>query len=309
MNLSVFSYCVDARRLSLPIEWKEIFGREAELVVELGFGNGEFLVELAKKNCSRNYVGFETSLTSIVKVQKKIHSEGLTNIRVFMVDGFFGLREFFQDESVESIYINFPCPWPKKSHSDRRFTKSEFVQTVAAVLKKDGFFQLTSDVDWYVNDMTCLIKKSGYFDEITVLKNENVVFGTRYERKWISQGKTSYTVKAIKVKHATVERWTWGEIEMPHVHVKNIDTEKLLQLKGQIFQHDRGVFVVKDVYESVNEYLLRIVSNESNFQQRYFISVERKGEGWLIKLDPDAFAYRTFVVKFSVKKIAEVISS
>lgn len=309
MNLSFLSYCVDAKKLSLPIKWEDLFGREAELVVEIGFGNGEFLVGLAKKGRSKNYVGFETSLTSIVKIQKKIHSENLTNIRVFIVDGQFGLREFFQDESIETIYVNFPCPWPKKSHSDRRFTNSDFVQTVAAVLKKGGSFQLTSDVDWYIKDMVRLIQENGCFDEISILKNENVVLGTRYERKWLSQGKVSHTLRAIKVKHTTVERWTWGEVEMPHVHVKNVNTERLLQLKGQIFQHERGVFVVKDVYTSSGEYLLRIVSNESNFQQRYFLSVEKEDDGWLVKLDPDAFAYRTFLVKFSVKKIAEVISS
>lgn len=309
MNLSFLSYCVDAKRLSLPIEWKELFGREAELVVEIGFGNGEFLVGLAKKEPSKNYVGFETSLTSIVKIQKKIHLEGLTNVRVFIVDGHFGLREFFRDESVETIYVNFPCPWPKKSHSDRRFTKSDFVQTMTAVLKKGGSFQLTSDVDWYIKDMARLIQESGCFDEISILKNEDLVLGTRYERKWLSQGKTSYTIRAIKARHTTVERWTWGEVEMPHVHVKSVNTERLLQLKGQVFQHERGVFVVKDIYTSSNEYLLRIVSNESNFQQRYFLSVEKENDGWLVKLDPDALAYRTFVVKFSVKKIAEVISS
>lgn len=308
-DLSVLSYCVDARKLSLPIDWERLFGRKAELVVELGFGSGEFLVELAKKDPSKDYVGFETSLTSVVKIQKKIHSEGLRNVRVFMVDGHFGLREFFEDESIEGIYINFPCPWPKKSHADRRFTKEDFVGTVRAVLKIGGFFQLTSDVDWYVNDMAELLRSSGCFGEISIFQNERVVLGTRYERRWLSQGKRTYTLKALKTKHVTVERWTWGEMEMPHVHVKGIDVDKLLQLKGQVFHHDRGVFVVKDVYTSQDEYLLRIVSNESNFQQRYFISVERKPEGWLVKLDPDAMAYRTFMVKFSVKKIAEVISS
>uniref|UniRef100_A0A832I7U9 tRNA (guanine-N(7)-)-methyltransferase n=1 Tax=Pseudothermotoga hypogea TaxID=57487 RepID=A0A832I7U9_9THEM len=309
MNKNVFSYCIDAKKLTLPIDWRSVFNREAELVVELGFGNGEFLVNLAKENPSRNYVGFETSLTSIVKIQKKIQAEDLENVRVFIVDGQFGLREFFEDESIQEIYVNFPCPWPKKSHEHRRFTNEEFVRIVAAVLKKNGFFQLTSDVDWYVHDMAKLIEASGCFGEIFVWKNERVVLGTRYEKKWFSQGKVSFTVKAVKVNHRTVERWTWGEITMPHVHVKNVDVEKLLRLKEQVFYHERGVFVVKGVYASENEYLLRIVSNESNFQQRYFVSVEKKQDGWLVKLDPDALAYRTYVVKFSVRKIAEVITT
>lgn len=75
---------------------EDFFNREAELVAELGFGNGEFLVNLAKENPSRNYVGFETSLVSIVKIQKRIHAERLDNVRVFMVDGQFGLREFLR---------------------------------------------------------------------------------------------------------------------------------------------------------------------------------------------------------------------
>jgi len=309
MDVGVFSYCIDAKKLTLPIDWRIFFNREAELVAELGFGNGEFLVNLAKENPSRNYVGFETSLVSIVKIQKRIHAERLDNVRVFMVDGQFGLREFFEDESLQEIYVNFPCPWPKKCHAQKRFTNEDFVRTVAAVLRRGGFFQLTSDADWYVYDMAKLIESSGCFGEISVWKNERVVLGTRYERKWLSQGKVSFTVKAVKVNHKTIERWTWRESAMPHVHIKNVDVDRLLQLKGQVFHHERGVFVVKDVYVSENAYLLRAVSNESNFQQRYFISVEKKQDGWLVKLDPDALAYRTFVVKFSVKKIAEVITT
>ncbi|MGB9789100.1 MAG: tRNA (guanosine(46)-N7)-methyltransferase TrmB [Thermotoga caldifontis] len=309
MDLGVFSYCIDARKLTLPIDWESLFNREAELVVELGFGNGEFLVGLAKQDPSRNYIGFETSLTSIVKIQKKIHYEGLNNVRVFMVDGHFGLREFFEDNSVQEIYINFPCPWPKKAHAERRFTNQAFVTTVAAVLKKGGRFHLTSDVEWYVRDMASLMEESGCFGEISIFTNDRIVLGTRYERKWLSQGKVSYTLNAVKIYHRTVERWTWGETAVPHVHVKDVDRQKLLGLKEQVFKHERGVFVVKDIYASENEYLLRIVSSESNFQQRYFISVEKKPEGWLVKLDPDAFAYRTFVVKFSVRKVAEVIST
>ncbi|ABV32576.1 MULTISPECIES: tRNA (guanosine(46)-N7)-methyltransferase TrmB [Pseudothermotoga] len=300
-------YDLDLRHYAAPIDWKKIFGNNKELAVEIGFGNGEFLVSMAKEKSWCNFIGFETSLISLVKIQKKLYSESIENVKVSRIDGKFALREFFSDNSVWEVYINFPCPWPKKSHQGKRFTDQGFTETLAAVLKADGNFQLISDVKWYVEHMKAFLLKTGCFEIIEFGKSDKTIVGTRYEKKWISQGKDIYILRAKKINHITVERWTWGGFEMPHVHIENVNREKILGLKDTIFKHLKGVFVVKSVYYSQDEYLLRIVSNEGGFQQRYFISVEKVHDRWLVKLDTDASAYRTPVVKFSVRKIAEVI--
>jgi len=157
--------------------------------------------------------------------------------------------------------------------------------------------------------MKDVLLRTKCFDLVQFTENDKIVVGTRYEKKWLSEGRKTYTVLVKKINHMSVNRWTWEEGWMPHIHLNEVDEQRLLQLSGKVFRDQRGVFVVKYVYTRESEYLLRIVSNEEGFQQRYFISVEREKDGWLVKLDPDAPAYRTPVVKFSVRKIAEVIGS
>ncbi|AEH50111.1 tRNA (guanosine(46)-N7)-methyltransferase TrmB [Pseudothermotoga thermarum] len=311
MAVQHLAYHIRAEYLDLPIDWGQIFKKQGNLIVEIGFGNGEFLLRKAKEQPFDLFVGFETSLTSLVKIQKRLFAEGIDNVRVCLVDGRFGLREFFNDLTVSTVYMNFPCPWPKKSHQSRRFTVAGFADTLVAVLKLGGIFSMTSDVLWYVEDMRNVLLETGCFEQRLFQTNKQIVVGTRYERKWINEGRETYTLVMEKIKHKTIDRLTWGEQDMPHVHLKDAKEEKIPFLSDQVFKSPKGVFVVKGVYkkQSEEEYLLRIVSNEENFQQRYFISIRKEKDGWLVKLDPDAFAYRTPVVKYSVQKIAEVIST
>lgn len=309
MIVESLSYFIRPQQYSTPLDWDRIFQRQAKLAVEIGFGNGEFLISLAKLKREYNFVGFETSITSLVKVQRKIYDHSLKNIRVALVDGKFALREFFKDGSVERVYTNFPCPWPKKSHQEKRFTNRDFAQTLGAVLTFTGIYQLVTDVEWYARQMKDILLETGCFDLLQFDESNKAIVGTRYERRWLSEGRKTYILIVQKKSQASIERWTWEEDSMPNIHLNSINEQKVPQLSGTVFRHHRGVFVVRNVYFREGEYLLRVVSNEENFQQRYFISIEREKDGWLVKLDPDASAYRTPVVKFSVRKIAEVISS
>ncbi len=132
-------YLIEPRLFAgLPPDWRWVFGREAPLVVEIGFGNGEFLAEEAANHPEFDYVGFELSLTCIEKAGRKFHAAGLGNVRVVRLDGRFGLRELFADESVREVIVNFPCPWPKARHAERRLVNEGFARTLAAVLEPGG---------------------------------------------------------------------------------------------------------------------------------------------------------------------------
>ncbi len=271
MSLEYLTYHIRTESYDLPIDWNKVFGREGKLAVEIGFGNGEFLLQLAKQEPFNLFVGFETSLTSLVKIQKRLFAERVSNVRVCLVDGRFALREFFQDMSISTVYVNFPCPWPKRSHESRRFTSVDFAHTLAAVLAQEGIFSLTSDVPWYVEDMKNILLSTDCFQVESYQMNKEVVIGTRYEKKWIAEGRETYTLKMRKTKHRTVSRITWEGQGMPHVHLRTVNEEKILALANGVFKFSSGAFVVKAVYKKEGEYLLRIVSNEENFQQRYFI--------------------------------------
>lgn len=309
MNISVFAkYHVKAQEFDPPLDWEGLFGRSGPLVVELGFGSGEFLIQNAIQHPSTNFVGFETSLTCMVKLQKNLSQLGVSNVRAVLSDGRFGLKELFNDKAVDTVYVNFPCPWPKEAHKNRRLYSKTFVDTLASVLKDQGSFHLTTDVQWYLKDTASLLIESGCFSvKMSEVLNKNVV-STRYERKWLSQGKMIYSLTAVKIKSASVKRITWEDKEMPHVHLKNVHEDKVKALQNKVFHEDQeSSFVVKNIYSNADEFLLRIISSDGGFQQHYFVAIRKKGNSYIVKIDPSTIPYRTPAVKNSVFKIAEVV--
>lgn len=252
-------------------------------------------------------MGFDTSLTSVEKTLTKIEKRQLQNARVSRVDGRFALRELFADNSVEHVIVNFPCPWPKKRHSRRRLTREDFVETLGAVLEPGGIFELATDVEWFAREMAETLKKTRSFSKLAIITNPDRPLKTRYERKWLSQGRTIYLLKAEKTGHIHIERTVTGGL--PHTKIKKMDIKKLTQMKGQIWQEGEKVVVIKDVYHNLDQknWLVLTYSSDSDFQQHYYILITKKGDGFLVKLDSTTVPFRTPAVKWSVFRLAEEI--
>ncbi len=293
----------------LPVNWRKVFERNAKIRVEIGFGNGEFLVHMAKRSPEVNFVGFELSITSFVKAQKKFHKEGIGNVRLVMVDGRFGIRELFEDESVEHVYVNFPCPWSKKGQEKKRVTYGDFTKSLAAVLEMGGIFELMTDDENYANEVFLNFKESGFFEVEPIMVDHKRGVQTRYEKKWLSMGRHTFLIRTKKIKKADVERIAWGGKEV-HQRIGDFNEEKLFPLIGKVFKEKNKVFVVKEVFSSKDgeRYLVKIISSDDNFEQHYNILVEKRRDFWIVKLDSTCQPYRTPAVKWSVRKIAEEIS-
>jgi len=291
----------------LPADWREIFGREAKLAVEIGFGNGEFLAEEASRCPDWDFVGFEVSLKCIEKAGRKLAQAGVRNVRLVLLDGRFGLRELFPDGSVERVIVNFPCPWPKARHAGRRLVREDFPRTLGAVLREGGRFELTSDHLPFLEEAREALEGCGCF----VLEGPSPVEGvprTRYERKWRLRGLEIRRLVARKVKGTGVERIAEGT--MPHVHVpKELSPEEILRVRGLKEVWPEGSFVVKEGYISPDggEVLLRAHATDRGFHQHYFILVHREKDGWMVKLDGASLPFRTPAVKRSVAAVGEYL--
>lgn len=311
MNTQYLRYEIKPRyEKCFPIQWETFFKRKRDIFVEIGFGNGEFLVEMAKRYPEKNFVGFELSITSMVKIQKKIHDFNLENIRVILEDGRFALREFFEDESVETVVVNFPCPWPKKAHEERRITYGDFIDTLSVVLKPKGTFELVTDERWYAEEVIEKLLESGYFYVEDILENPEKPVETRYEKKWKSRGKKIFLVKACKKKKGKIERLLKGGMNLPHILFHgDIKDGDIFSLEGKVFKKEDKVFIVKNVFKGREAFLLKLIATDKNFQQQYFLILLKKKNGWLLKLDSVTSPYRTPAVKWSVKKLADVLSS
>lgn len=293
----------------LPPRWEEIFGRKAPLAVEIGFGNGEFLAEMAKIHTEWNWVGFETSLTCIVKTGRKLAQSGVRNVRLALLDGKFGLRELFPDGSVARVYVNFPCPWPKSRHAERRLVDEAFAQTLAAVLAPQGEFHLVTDALWYAEEAGQTLSAAG-LDVRGPFSLPEGGPGTRYERKWRSRGLSIWALVASSRNLGKVERIAEGA--MPHAKVPaKFCPERIRALSGLKEVWPEGAFVVKEVFLSPEGQtaLLRTFSSDRGFSQHFFIVVSAHGDGLLVQLDSASVPFRTPAVKRAVFSVAKALEA
>ena len=135
----------------LPVDWCEM-SPSGRIFVEIGFGNGEFLEYLARSNPEVLIVGIEVSQWCAAKGARRILAAGYENARVMHGDARFLLRHCFAPESVERVYMNFPCPWPKTRHASRRVTVPSFSDLMNYLISPGGSFELATDVDWYAQE-------------------------------------------------------------------------------------------------------------------------------------------------------------
>ncbi|WP_129408441.1 tRNA (guanosine(46)-N7)-methyltransferase TrmB [Marinitoga lauensis] len=198
-KIGVLKYFLKPQHYDIyPLKWSEIFGNKKKIYVEIGFGSGEYMAALAKNNPDINFVGFETSLTALYKAQVKFYKNNIKNARVIQGDARLLIRELFPSNSISKLIVNFPCPWPKQRHKERRIFIESFINTLADVLKKGGTIELATDVDWYAQEVYNNFKDSKFFEAEEIIENFERPIKTKYELKWDKEGRNKYLFIAKK---------------------------------------------------------------------------------------------------------------
>jgi len=159
-------------------------------IVEVGFGSGRHLIHLAKKYPNKTILGIEIHKPSIEQVLRRIEHENLTNIKIINHDARLILSKF-PSNKIHSIYVHFPVPWDKKEH--RRVINTDFINEAKRVLQKGGFLHLRTDSENYFNySLGEFLKQKKV--EITIKKNIPYEITSKYEERWIKQGKNIYDI-------------------------------------------------------------------------------------------------------------------
>ncbi len=137
----------------LPIDKKldlnDVFGRNAEKHLEIGFGMGDSLAEMAAKHPDHDYLGIEVYQAGVGHLLLQVEKCLLTNIRILSTDAVNVLKEQLEPHSIDVIYIFFPDPWHKKRHHKRRLIQTAFLDLLATILKKDGKLYIATDWENY----------------------------------------------------------------------------------------------------------------------------------------------------------------
>ena len=128
-----------------PHQWPEVFGRDAPMGLEIGFGTGQATLEWAASRADMNLVGIEIYPPGIGALLLGIEQEGLVNLRVLEGDAAALLTEKFAPGALQEVRIWFPDPWPKRRHHKRRLIQPEFATQLASRLQPGGKLLLATD--------------------------------------------------------------------------------------------------------------------------------------------------------------------
>lgn len=124
--------------------WKEVFGNDNPIRIEVGMGKGKFIYQLAKINPDVNYIGIEKYSSVLLRALQKMESEPLPNLFFIRMDA-EEIAEVFGKEEIDRIYLNFSDPWPKDRHAKRRLPSGEFLKRYDSFLKRDGTLEFKTD--------------------------------------------------------------------------------------------------------------------------------------------------------------------
>ncbi|RPH30873.1 tRNA (guanosine(46)-N7)-methyltransferase TrmB [Buttiauxella warmboldiae] len=136
-----------------PVDFAELFGREAPVTLEIGFGMGTSLVAMAKANPQQNFLGIEVHSPGVGACLATAHEEGVENLRVMCHDAVEVLQKMVPDNSLSMVQLFFPDPWHKARHNKRRIVQVPFAELVKSKLKLGGVFHMATDWEPYAEHM------------------------------------------------------------------------------------------------------------------------------------------------------------
>ena len=174
-------------------KWREHFTVDNPVYLEIGCGKGQFITENALRYTDRNFVAIEGHESVILRAITKAEENELEKLE-FITQYVSDLDEFFAEEELDGIYLNFSDPWPKERHAKRRLTYSKRLIQYMKALKPGGFIQFKTDNDGLFDFTLEQIEECGFEIEYMTrdlhnspLAEENIT--TEYEDKFSGVGK------------------------------------------------------------------------------------------------------------------------
>ncbi len=180
-----------------PLDLGKVFPRSGALEVDIGSGDGKFMVGRAEKFPDRNFIGLEKLAGRVRHGCKKASRLALTNVRFLRIEGAYAIQYLLPPASVEIVHLLFPDPWPKKKHRRRRMVTAEFLSVVHRLLAPDGRFRVATDQEDYFTSMRELISPASFLD---VTPAPNAIFPvTTFEKHFLADGAPIYRFELRKV--------------------------------------------------------------------------------------------------------------
>ncbi len=157
-------YGIEVSEQMLDLE--ALFSRQAPITLEIGFGNGTSLAEMARNAPERNFIGIEVHTPGVGHLLHLIDEYQLSNIRIIREDAVLILENMIPEQALDRVQLFFPDPWHKNKHRKRRIVQVDFVTLLASRLHKNGVFHMATDWQAYAEHMARVMEAHSDFDSM-----------------------------------------------------------------------------------------------------------------------------------------------
>jgi tRNA (guanine-N7-)-methyltransferase len=272
------------RRLAHPVDWSAIFGRDAPLHLEVGFGDGRFTALRALAHPDEDFVGLEVSGTSVLRARRRMRRDGVRNVRLCKAPAEIAVRQLFDTAALASITVNFPDPWPKERHEGHRLLRASFFRLAASRSVTGGELRLASDHLPYVEFAIEEAAHSGVARRVD-REPPPEVFETKYALKWREQGKPlHYEVFVLDGRDVPAPEPIPRSEPMPHALLNGpLPTDATFE--KLVVPHAGGHVVVHEAARAVgrdDRWLFRVTVDEGDLTQQLLVVAQRRSEDEVI---------------------------
>lgn len=170
------------------LDFNSLFNNDNDVIVEIGFGNGESLLQQAIIQPQFNFIGIEVHGPGVGHLIHEANSQDVHNIKVIRHDAVEVLEQQIADNSIRQLQLFFPDPWHKKRHHKRRIIKPAFIELVHKKLKPGGHFHMATDWQHYAEQMLEAMDHTATFRNTSGKGNFSKTKGSRCETKFERRG-------------------------------------------------------------------------------------------------------------------------
>jgi tRNA (guanine-N7-)-methyltransferase len=274
---------LNSQMLSWPADWTAVFGVDRPLIVEIGFGQGTFLLHLARSNPNANVIGLEIANRSLLKTEDRIQRSGLSNVRAIHSMAETALYHLFIPASITQIHINFPDPWFKKDHVRRRLMQRDTLDAMISRLVVGGELYLATDIREYAEMVGELLSATSQLENQLSSPWANSLPGrvvTKYEAIARREGRECYYFAYRRNDLPAPEVPVVKELPMPHiVFASPLSLEDMAaRFEPQVHIEDETTIRLMSAYRGRIALLVETYVGEPTIHQHIALMITERSE-------------------------------